>query len=186
VSSIDHAARRPVPAGTPIPDARAQRLSSASALAHVRPHRSRSNRRCPVAKSQCLRRTFAQGRADGPLFPARPSVRFRWAANLSYPFIATSGNRQKRNHVGKGIQRTNDGAPARWRLKEATNCVGPTHLTRYRDTSGLKHHAHPECDAYKIQALACSSRSISLARTVYSSASFRSSACVCMSVKALA
>jgi hypothetical protein len=26
-----------------------------------------------------------------------------------------------RNHIGKGIQRTNEGAPARWRLKEAAS-----------------------------------------------------------------
>src|ERR1700730_750618 len=26
-----------------------------------------------------------------------------------------------RNHVGKGVQRTNEGSPARWKLKEAAN-----------------------------------------------------------------
>jgi hypothetical protein len=26
-----------------------------------------------------------------------------------------------RNHKGKGIERTNEGAPARWQLKEAAN-----------------------------------------------------------------
>jgi hypothetical protein len=26
-----------------------------------------------------------------------------------------------RNHVGKGVQRTNKGSPARWRLEEAAN-----------------------------------------------------------------
>jgi hypothetical protein len=25
------------------------------------------------------------------------------------------------NHAGKGVQRTNEGSPARWRLKEAAN-----------------------------------------------------------------
>jgi hypothetical protein len=29
-----------------------------------------------------------------------------------------------RNHVGKGIQRTNEGSPARWQLKEAANRGG--------------------------------------------------------------
>jgi hypothetical protein len=30
-------------------------------------------------------------------------------------------NSSLRNHAGKGVQRTNEGSPARWRLKEAGN-----------------------------------------------------------------
>jgi hypothetical protein len=30
-------------------------------------------------------------------------------------------NSSLRNHDGKGVQRTNDGSPARWRLKETAN-----------------------------------------------------------------
>jgi hypothetical protein len=36
--------------------------------------------------------------------------------NLSASILASL-----RNHVGKGIERTNEGSPARWRLKEAAN-----------------------------------------------------------------
>ncbi len=37
-----------------------------------------------------------------------------------------------RNHDGNGVQRTNEGSPARWRLKEATNFGGLLLLLRVK------------------------------------------------------
>jgi len=65
--------------------------------------------------------------AEQPLTAREIAERVLVAANVTKPNkaavadLAGSVLASLRNHKGKGIQRTNEGAPARWRLKEAAN-----------------------------------------------------------------
>jgi hypothetical protein len=65
--------------------------------------------------------------ATEPLTGREIAERVLAAANIKTPHKAAVADltgsilASLRNHVGKGIQRTNDGSPARWKLKEAAN-----------------------------------------------------------------
>jgi len=65
--------------------------------------------------------------ATEPLTAREIAERVLVAANVANPNkagladLAGSVLASLRNHKGKGIQRTNEGSPARWRLKETAN-----------------------------------------------------------------
>ena len=65
--------------------------------------------------------------ATEPLTAREIAERVLEAANVANPNKAALADLQGsilaslRNHKGKGIERTNEGAPARWRLNEAAN-----------------------------------------------------------------
>jgi len=62
----------------------------------------------PLTAREIAERVLAAAKVDNP---KRAAV-----ADLTGSILASL-----RNHVGKGIERTNEGSPARWRLKEAAN-----------------------------------------------------------------
>jgi hypothetical protein len=62
----------------------------------------------PLTAREIAERVLAAAKVDNPKKAA--------VADLTGSILASL-----RNHVGKGIQRTNEGSPARWRLKEAAN-----------------------------------------------------------------
>jgi hypothetical protein len=65
--------------------------------------------------------------AEQPLTAREIAERVLAAANIAKPNKAALADltgavlASLRNHKGKGVERTNEGAPARWRLKEAAN-----------------------------------------------------------------
>jgi len=66
-------------------------------------------------------------RGTVPLTAREIAERVLAAANVSKPHKAALAdligtiNSSLRNHEGKGVRRVNEGAPARWELKEAAN-----------------------------------------------------------------
>jgi hypothetical protein len=72
--------------------------------------------------------------ATAPLTAREIAERVLVAANVASPDaealrdLTGSILASMRNHNGKGIERANEGAPARWRLKEAANWGGLTLL----------------------------------------------------------
>jgi hypothetical protein len=70
-------------------------------------------------------RSIAAPTATEPMTARDIAERALVAANIRRPDKAALADltgsilASLRNHTGKGIQRTNEGAPARWRLKEA-------------------------------------------------------------------
>ena len=65
--------------------------------------------------------------ATQPLTAREIAERVLTAANIKRPDKAALADligtvlASLRNHKGKGVQRANEGTPARWRLKEAAN-----------------------------------------------------------------
>ena len=65
--------------------------------------------------------------AEQPLTAREVAERVLTAANIKRPDKAALADligtvlASLRNHKGKGVQRANEGTPARWRLKEAAN-----------------------------------------------------------------
>jgi hypothetical protein len=59
--------------------------------------------------------------ATEPLTAREIAERVLVTANIKTPDKAGSILASLRNHKGKGVERANEGAPAKWRLKEAAN-----------------------------------------------------------------
>jgi hypothetical protein len=74
--------------------------------------------------------------ATEPLTAREIAERVLAAANVNDPDKAALADltgsvlASLRNHKGKGVQRTNDGSPARWQLKETANSGGIGDIVR--------------------------------------------------------